>query len=158
MSTNGCHTCELIKRRDADQAPLWDSIYRTEGWDVVHCNNTSLLGWMVIVARRHIAAVDEMTEAEAVELGRLIRQVSIILKELTGCTKTYVIQFAEAPGHQHVHFHLVPRMPDQPKEHNGPGIFVNLGVSPESRVGEGVMDEFGLKMRDRLLGMSEPAS
>src|SRR5688572_7534615 len=106
-----CHTCELTKQRDSGDAPLWDNIYRTQYWDVVHCNRTSLLGWLILVARRHIAAVDELSEEEAVELGKLIRQVSTILKQLTGCVKTYVVQFAEAPGHQHVHFHIMPRMP-----------------------------------------------
>jgi|GEM_PF-4415945 len=56
-----CTTCDLLKRRDADAAPLWDSIYRTEGFDIVHAFGVSLPGWMVLVARRHIAAIDELT-------------------------------------------------------------------------------------------------
>jgi diadenosine tetraphosphate (Ap4A) HIT family hydrolase len=147
---NDCRTCELGKRRDANNAPLWDSIYRTQYWDVVHCNSTSLLGWLILVARQHIASVDEMSEEEAVELGRLIRQVSIILKELTGCIKTYVVQFAEAPGHQHVHFHIVPRMPNQLEEHKGPGIFKHLGVSEKERVSEPAMNEIALEIRQSL--------
>ena len=146
-----CATCELVQRRDAGDAPLWDHIYRTPYWDVVHCNNTSLAGWLILVTRRHIAAVDEMTEEEAVELGRLIRQVSVILKEVTGCIKTYVVQFAEAPGHRHVHFHITPRMPDQREEHKGPGIFKHLGVSEEERVSEATMNEIALKIRRSLL-------
>jgi diadenosine tetraphosphate (Ap4A) HIT family hydrolase len=145
-----CLTCELTNRRDANTAPLWDSIYRTQYWDVVHCNSTSLLGWLILVARRHIAAVDEMSEEEAVELGKLIRQVSATLKQLLGCTKTYVVQFAEAPGHQHVHFHIVPRMPNQLDEHQGLGIFKNLGVSEAERVSEAAMNDMALKVRLNL--------
>lgn len=91
-----CKTCELIANRDAGTAPLWDCIYRTLLWDVAHCYDTALPGWLVLVARRHIESLDELTDPEAVELGRLIRRTSAALKEITGCLKTYVIQFAES--------------------------------------------------------------
>jgi diadenosine tetraphosphate (Ap4A) HIT family hydrolase len=148
-----CHTCELTVERDGGNAPLWDSIYRSEYWDVVHAYNTSLLGWLVLVARRHVAAIDELSEAEAVEMGKLVRQLSIILKAQVGCTKTYVIQFAEAPRHQHVHFHIVPRMADQPDDHKGPHIFKYLGVPDEERVSEAAMNDLALKIRRNLLEM-----
>lgn len=50
-------SCELIKRRDDGLAPLWDAIVRTEGWDLAHAYNTSLEGWLVLVARRHLTAM-----------------------------------------------------------------------------------------------------
>ena len=43
-----CKTCELIVRRDANFAPLWDSIHRTRFWDIVHHNSTTLPGWLVL--------------------------------------------------------------------------------------------------------------
>ena len=91
-----------LAQRDAGMALLWDRIHRTAHWDVVHSYNTSLLGWVVLVTRTHRDAIDELTEEEALELGVLIRKVSIALKELTGCVKTYVMQFAEDPSHPHV--------------------------------------------------------
>lgn len=151
-ATTVCYTCELTRRRDAGDAPLWDNIYRTAHWDVAHAFNSSLPGWLVLIARRHIAAVDEMTEAEAVELGSLIRRASIALKQATGCQKTYVVQFAEAPQHPHVHFHIVPRMPDQPEDHKGPDIFKYLGVPVEERVNEAVMNRIALDVRSLLTG------
>jgi diadenosine tetraphosphate (Ap4A) HIT family hydrolase len=148
-----CHTCELTAQRDNGTAALWDSIYRSDYWDVVHAYNTSLLGWLVLVARRHVAAIDELSEAEAVEMGRLVRQLSISLKEHTGCSKTYVMQFAEAPRHNHVHFHVVARMADQPDDHKGPHIFKYLGVADEQRVSEAAMNDLALKIRHSLLAM-----
>ena len=145
-----CYTCELIRQRDAGNAPLWDAIYRTTHWDVVHSYNTSLVGWLVLVARRHIAAVEEMTDDEAVELGRLIRQVSAALKEVTGCVKTYVIQFAEAPDHPHVHFHIIPRMADLPDDYKGPKVFQYLGVPENERVSDEVMNRLALDIRNHL--------
>src|SRR5687768_793759 len=64
-----CRTCSLSALRDAGKAPPWDSIVRTPGWDVVHAFGTSVAGWTVLVARRHITAVADMTDAEALELG-----------------------------------------------------------------------------------------
>ena len=142
-----CYTCELTAQRDAGQAPPWDSILRTRYWDVVHSYNTSLRGWLVLVARRHMAAISEMTEEEAVELGSLIRRVSLALQETTGCLKTYVIQFAEHPDHPHVHFHIVPRMPDQPKGRKSTNIFGYLGVAPEERVSEEAMNTIAFLIR-----------
>ncbi len=145
-----CETCALVSRRDSGLAPVWDSIYRTPYWDVVHAYPTSLRGWLVIVCRRHIAAIDELTEAEAVELGSLIRQTSVALKQHTGCLKTYVMQFAEAPTHQHVHFHIVPRMADQPPERKSVGIFGYLGVSPTEALAESVMNDLAIQLRPHL--------
>jgi diadenosine tetraphosphate (Ap4A) HIT family hydrolase len=145
-----CKTCELIARRDAGAAPPWDSIHRTPFWDVVHSYNTALPGWLVLVARRHITAVDELTDAEAVELGRLLRRTSMALKEVTGCVKTYVIQFAGQADHPHVHFHVIPRMADQPEDRRSTQIFGYLGVPEDERVSENVMNSLALKVRGIL--------
>lgn len=69
-----CMICQLIARRDAGAAPPWNCIHRTEFWDIVHSYNTALPGWLVLVARRHIETLHELTMPEAVELGVLIRQ------------------------------------------------------------------------------------
>ncbi|MEW6239915.1 MAG: HIT family protein [Chloroflexota bacterium] len=146
-----CKTCELIARRNAGVAPLWDSIHRTPYWDVVHSYDTALLGWLVLVVRRHITAVDELTDAEAIELGQLVRRTSIALKVITGCVKTYVIQFAERADHPHVHFHIIPRMADQPENRHSTRIFGYLGVSEEERVSQEAMNALAAKVREALL-------
>jgi len=145
-----CKTCELIANRNAGTAPLWDCIYRTPLWDVAHSYNTALPGWLVLVARRHIESLDELTDPEAVELGRLIRRTSFALKEVTGCIKTYVIQFAEAAEHPHVHFHIIPRMADQPDNRHSTKIFGYLGVPEEERVSQEVMNAIAVKVREIL--------
>ncbi len=148
MST--CTTCDLLARRDAGAVPLWDSIHRTPFWDVVHSYNTALPGWLVLVVRRHIEAVDELTDDEAAELGLLIKRVSAALRQATGCVKTYVMQFAEAEGHPHVHFHIVPRMADQPEDRKSTKIFGYLGVQQEDRVSEDLMNEIAIQVRRHL--------
>ena len=145
-----CKTCELIVRRNEGTAPLWDCIYRASCWDVAHCYETSLPGWLVLVARRHIGSLSELTDLEAVELGQLIRNVSTALKDITDCQKTYVLQFAESPNHPHVHFHIIPRMANLPEDHRGIQIFKYLEVPEEERVSQEAMNNIGLKVRERL--------
>ncbi len=146
-----CKTCELTAQRRLGKAPLWDCIYQTEYWDVAHAFNTALPGWLVLVLKRHIESLDELTEQEAAELGPLIRRVSSSLKSIIGCVKTYVIQFAEHEDHPHVHFHIVPRMANLPASRRSAQVFGYLGVSPEQRVSEDQMNEICAKIRKELL-------
>lgn len=145
-----CFTCELIHQRDVGAAPLWDSIWRTAHWDEVHAYNTSLLGWLVLVARRHIEAVAELTEPEAAELGLLQQRVSLLLGEVTGCIKTYIIQFAETKEHPHVHFHMIPRLADQPEAYRSTHIFGYLGVPDVECVLEAAMNALAAQIRHGL--------
>lgn len=134
-----CHTCELVARRDAGEAPAWDRIVRTPHWDVVHAFGTRLPGWLVLVLRRHAAAVAELTGEESAELGPLTVAASCALGDVVGCAKTYIAQFAEHPNHPHVHVHVVPRSPDLQPECVGPRIFDLMGGDPESWVPESTM-------------------
>ena len=137
-----CETCRLIERRDQGRAAIWDSMIRTDNFDIVHANNSTLLGWTVIVVRRHLSSITDLNENEAGELGTLIHRVSCAIQIATECEKTYVMQFAEAPGHSHVHFHVVPRMAGLPEAHKGANIFHYLGASPADRLPETAMNQF----------------
>jgi diadenosine tetraphosphate (Ap4A) HIT family hydrolase len=139
-----------VARRDAGEAPFWDRILRTEHWDVVHAFGTSLEGWLVLVVRRHITSVAELSAAEAAELGPLIKRVSAAVQEAVGCDKTYVAQFAEHPQHPHVHVHVIPRARDLPDEQRGPRVFSRLGVPDDRAVSEARMDEIAAAIAARL--------
>ena len=78
------------------------------GWRVAHAFGTSLPGWLVVVPRRHVIALDELTAGEAADLGPLLRALTAAMRAVLGCGKTYVALFAEAEGFEHVHFHVVP--------------------------------------------------
>ncbi|MXY47735.1 MAG: HIT family protein [Gemmatimonadetes bacterium] len=148
-----CKTCEMTRQRRLGNAPLWDNVYQAGFWDVVHAYNSALPGWLVLVLHRHIESVDELTEQEAVELGILIRRVSLSLKRVLGCMKTYVIQFSEARLHPHVHFHIVPRMADQPDDRRSARIMGYLGVSQEECISEERMIEICTEIRKVLLSL-----
>jgi diadenosine tetraphosphate (Ap4A) HIT family hydrolase len=86
---------------------------------VAHAFDVAIPGWLVLLTRRHVTALDELTADEAAGLGPLLRALTAALREVTGCQKTYVALFAEAEGFAHVHFHVVPREPGLPAESAG---------------------------------------
>ncbi|MDG4788836.1 HIT family protein [Micromonospora sp. WMMD1102] len=127
--TGDCYSCR--QEDDLAAASFAERLHVTDHWRVAHAFNSSLPGWLVVLPRRHVTSIAELTPVEAAELGPLLHRLSTTLHETVRCTKTYVMQFAEAEGFGHVHFHLVPRMPDLPPEHRGPRIFHYL-TRPES--------------------------
>lgn len=165
---DGCQACELITRRDAGLAPVWDAIARTPHWDVAHSFDASVEGWTVLVLRRHVASIAELTDQEAADLGPLLKAVSEGLDAVTGCERTYVAQFAESPLHRHVHFHVVPRAADLSEDQRGPRIFARLGRPEGERVAAPRMEQVAFALRRELnargigalreRGLQEPGS
>ena len=145
-----CLSCRRLADRDRGAAALWDNIYRSAYWDIVHAYNSSYLGWLVLVLRRHAEAIDELTAEEAQELGTLLRRVSLALKQELGCSKTYVMQFAESPDHPHVHFHVVARMPNQAPDDRAYRVLRHLGVPVEQRCGEEQLNQLARRLRTHL--------
>jgi diadenosine tetraphosphate (Ap4A) HIT family hydrolase len=144
-------TCLVCPRLAVvDPAPR-DVIVRTAHWAVAHAFNANLEGWLVVLSRRHVQALDELEPPEADELGGLLRGLTRALRAVVGCEKTYVLLLAESEGYHHVHFHVVPRGADLDPSRRGPGIFGLLGnpdldvVPPERR------DELALAVRARLV-------
>ncbi len=116
----------------------------------MHSFNSALEGWLVLVLRRHVTAVDDLTEEEARELGSLLRRSSGALREELGCPKTYVMQFSEADGFTHLHFHVVPRPVELPIEHRGSGIFHYLRQQSEKWVSVERQEQLAVSLGDRL--------
>jgi diadenosine tetraphosphate (Ap4A) HIT family hydrolase len=58
--------------------------------------------------------------------GGLVRRLGAALEAVTGCVKTYLMQFSEAEGFSHLHLHLVPRLPDHPDDARGPRVFADM--------------------------------
>lgn len=143
-----CYICEVTAQGEA--TPLWQRIYVDEHWRVAHAFDSSLLGWLVIVARRHIESLADLTEQEALTLGPLLRALSIAVQDLTGAAKAYVLFLAESPLHRHVHVHVVPRMPNLPDELRGPGIFHYLAEPTREIVSEEQRNELAARLQTRL--------
>ena len=119
----------------------------TGHWRVAHAFDTSLAGWLVLLPTRHVTSFATVAPEAAEELGGLVRRLSVALEAVTGCVKTYLMQFSEAEGFSHLHLHLVPRMADQPENARGPGVFTYLGVDQTARIPERTRDELALAIR-----------
>lgn len=111
----GCDFCEAEANSFVD-APLGERIFATDHWRVVAARS-ALPGWLTLIPRRHLESLDELTDEEAAELGPLLRDATQALVLALGARKSYVMQFAE--GVRHAHFHIPPRMPDQPEDRRG---------------------------------------
>jgi diadenosine tetraphosphate (Ap4A) HIT family hydrolase len=153
-----CRSCRL--NADVELLPTWERAYLSDEWRLAHASS-SLAGYMILSPRRHVEALDELTEREAAALGPLLACTTAALRAVVGCVKTYVMLFAEQEGWAHVHFHIVPRMPDLRGEHIGPGTldFVNRPeeewVHPAERAR--VAAEVGVQLRERFGDVAEPS-
>lgn len=143
--TTSCYTCS---QEGQENLPLREKVWTAPGWRVAMAFNSSLPGWAVLLPTRHIEALDELSDGEAAELGRLLREVSVALKLVTRCVKTYVIMLAESGGFTHVHFHVVPRMAELDDSRRGTSIFSYLKEEPLSELRR---DEIGARIREALV-------
>jgi len=132
--------------------PLRERVYDDGLWRVAHAFNSALPGWMIIVARRHVTSLAELTPAEADALGPLLRNLSRALERTLSARKAYVFFFAEAEKFPHVHIHVVPRAADLAEEHRGPKVFALLSRPETEWIRPAEMDriagEIGNAMRE----------
>lgn len=143
-----CYTCSNNDRFDT--LPPRERVAADAHWRVAHAFDSTLPGWLVLIPRRHVPTIAELTNTEAASLGTWQVRLSRALHEVTGCQKTYLMQFAEREGFEHVHFHLVPRMPDIPADRLGPAIFGYLDAESDQRMDEARMDALAVKLQAHL--------
>jgi diadenosine tetraphosphate (Ap4A) HIT family hydrolase len=121
-----CLTCAAGEGRV--QLSLVPSLAITEHWRVEQGHPTKVPGWLVVVLLRHAPALHDLTPDEWSDLATVLAATCSAHRDVVGAEKEYVMQFAEAEGHQHVHLHVVPRMPDWPPELRGPRAMEALGA------------------------------
>ncbi|MFJ8752920.1 HIT family protein [Streptomyces sp. NPDC102441] len=148
MTTPECYVCG--KEAQFAELPPRECVASDQYWRVAHAFDTAVPGWLVLLPRRHVTAVHDLSDAEAAALGTWQVRLSRALRSVTGCAKTYVVQFAEAEGFAHAHFHIVPRMVDLPPGQRGPGIFGLLGAPEPDRVTDEQADHIARSLRARL--------
>jgi diadenosine tetraphosphate (Ap4A) HIT family hydrolase len=150
MGMTDCFSCR--GEASADSLPGYERIAGDAHWRVAHAIGSSLPGWLVLLPRRHVTAIADLTDEEAASLGTWQVRVSRALHAVTGCAKTYVAQFAEAEGFAHVHFHLIPRAPELSAELRGPRVFGLMGVPAEQEVTGEQKGRLAGALRDHLSG------
>lgn len=116
-------------------------------WILEHAYPSSLLGWVVIVLKRHAEALHELTPAELRELALIQGAAARGLHRITGCRKEYLVSFGEGPGFSHLHVHLVPRSADLPPDRTATGVFQHLR-EPEAAVPRETVSTFCKRLSD----------
>lgn len=143
----GCYSCD---QPASGSLPPRENIVHTDHWRVLHAFNSTLPGWLVLLPTRHVTSFTELSLPAADELGGLIVRCSAALEAVTGCVKTYLMQFSEAEGFSHLHLHLVPRMADQPEHARGPRVFAYLTDDQHEWIPESDRDALALSIRSEL--------
>jgi diadenosine tetraphosphate (Ap4A) HIT family hydrolase len=126
----GCYSC--TQEALFESLPTWERIAFDGHWRVAHSLGVALAGWLVLLPRRHVTAIADLTDQEAATLGTWQVRLSRALRAVTDCPRTYVAQFAEKEGFAHVHFHVIPRVAELEPSLRGPGIFALLDRAPVS--------------------------
>ena len=135
MSDDSCVTCQA--RDDELKLTLAPRLIDSKRWFVEHVHPTSVPGWLVLVLQRHAGSLHELRRSEFKEFGMLAHRLSRAIHRATDSEKEYLVKFAERPGHEHVHFHLIPRASGMSPSLRGPAVFSQMG----SRVEEAVSAE-----------------
>ena len=110
------------------------TIYEGEYWLVKHAYPVKIVGWIVIVLKRHAEALHELSAEELSELGKLQLLVTRFLFEELHSQKEYISCYGEAEGFAHIHFHVFAKLADLPEELKGGKSFNVLKVSQEETV------------------------
>lgn len=124
-----CYTCLSISgERRISPGP---TIYEGEHWIVEHAYPCGMVGWLVLVLKRHAEALHELSKEEFSELTELQYKTARLLHSELNSTKEYLVCFAEAAHFNHIHFHIIPRANTLPVELRGTGIFSMLKVTED---------------------------
>lgn len=92
-------------------------IHRTRHWRVEHCIGPLGLGTLIVKPERHVTAVADLTDDEAVELGPLLRQASAVARELLESEQVYNCLWSHAGGVPvHIHYVVQPVTREQMRD------------------------------------------
>lgn len=132
VTSGECRSClyNSGERRISPGPP----IHVSDFWPVEHAYPTRLRGWLVIVLRRHVEALHEVTAAEFRDFSLVLERTVRAQHEVLSCEKEYVACFAELEHFKHVHFHVIPRAADLPAEFIGTKGFALLQVTESEAV------------------------
>jgi diadenosine tetraphosphate (Ap4A) HIT family hydrolase len=119
-----CYSCRSLSgEKRISPGPV---IYTGQHWVIEHAYPCKMVGWLVLVLKRHAAALHELSREEFLELAELQEKTAKILHRELNTQKEYSMCLAEAEHFEHIHFHIVAKAVDLPKELKGTGIFAML--------------------------------
>ena len=126
-----CMACQLTA---GERDLAGGRVFQTEHWVVEHCIGTLGVGTLVLKPFRHLVGLADMSDAEAAELGPLMRRTTAIIKALTGADQVYACLWSHAdwtPGH--IHFVLQPAWNALRSRYPGPGPALQMAMFSEAQ-------------------------
>jgi len=106
-----------------------ETIHNGKYWMVEHAYPAGLLGWIVIVLKRHTEKLHELTLDEWNELAELNYKSINLLHRLLNSWKEYSCCFATGEGFRHIHFHVIPNADEFDESFKGVRVFHYLRES-----------------------------
>jgi diadenosine tetraphosphate (Ap4A) HIT family hydrolase len=98
------------------------AVFENELWHVRPIDAPAgVPGWMMMVAKRHVAGPAQFTPREAQSFGVTWCHLQRVLLEVTGALRIYTAAMGESSPH--FHGHLVPRFAQMPREAKGWAVF-----------------------------------
>ncbi|WP_154793361.1 HIT family protein [Occultella kanbiaonis] len=143
MTMTECTLCAGNAQPESALPPR-ERVRVTEHWRVI-AHRSALPGWMLVLPRRHVESLADLTEGEAAELGAVLREGTRALVDAVGANRSYVMQFSE--GIRHLHFSLVPRMAELPADRRGAK--VGAYNAQDTPLGEEERDRIALSLQSR---------
>ncbi|MDO8593074.1 MAG: HIT family protein [bacterium] len=144
-----CYSCKSISgEKRLSPGP---TIYESEYWYLEHAYPCALKGWLVLVLKRHVEALDKLDKDEFSELGRLQEKTIKILKQEMNCEKEYVMCLAEHENFRHIHVHIIAKPDNLPAELTGAKIFAMLKPEQKTPLPPEQVKELCGKLRDKFL-------
>ena len=102
-----CLTCK--SNQGIKRISPGEQIYSGQFWNVEHAYPSGLLGWLVIVLKRHTDELHGLLLEEWQELSEINYRVINLLHKVLETKKEYICCFAEGEGFKHIHFHIIPK-------------------------------------------------
>ncbi len=148
-------TCGTCRANRGELPAPGGVIYQDASWRLEHIlAPIPLAGWLVLKPLRHVEAMADLSSEEAAAFGPLVRRITRAMREVLQPAKVYLCQFSEAEHFAHIHFHLIPRSADIPKERRGPAVFDLLSAAAQGGRKLAPLEEaerIAAAVRERLL-------
>ena len=101
-----CPYCERFEKGDFTHVLMADAYAIT----VVE-SNPFRKGQCIVIPRRHMTSLSEMTEEENASVFKMITATSKALEKTLSARKTYLLSIADSV--RHLHYHLIPKLKGQ---------------------------------------------
>jgi diadenosine tetraphosphate (Ap4A) HIT family hydrolase len=145
---DSCRVCRNLAGLERFSPGPW--IYEGKYWRVDHAYPVKVLGWLVVVLKRHTSFLHELTEAEFAELGWIQAHGTRLLHEILHNEREYMASFSEQQRYQHINVHILAVPADLPPEALGSLFFGWHETLEQPIVSPGMVTTLAWRLRDRF--------